>query len=153
MTCLSYALSLYYKQRTGRPNILIVAHNVFWYYFRVCKTYIPPPYFFTLTYPLDQILQITATFLGVRIAQSVKRRATGWTAPVRFPAVQDFSLLHSVQAGSGAHTASYPMGIGGSFTGGKRQGREADRSPPSSAEVKNGGAIPPLPTCLQWHSA
>jgi hypothetical protein len=27
----------------------------------------------------------------------------------------------------------------------KRQGREADHSPPSSAEVKNGGATPPLP--------
>jgi hypothetical protein len=27
----------------------------------------------------------------------------------------------------------------------KRQRREADQSPPSSAEVKNGGAIPPLP--------
>jgi hypothetical protein len=31
------------------------------------------------------------------------------------------------------------MGTGGSFPG-----READYSPPSSAEVKNGGAIPPL---------
>jgi hypothetical protein len=27
----------------------------------------------------------------------------------------------------------------------KRQGREADHSPPSSAGVKNGGAVPPLP--------
>jgi hypothetical protein len=27
----------------------------------------------------------------------------------------------------------------------KRQGHEADHSPPSSAEVKNGGALPPLP--------
>jgi hypothetical protein len=27
----------------------------------------------------------------------------------------------------------------------KRQGREADHSPPFSAEVKNGGAIPPIP--------
>jgi hypothetical protein len=27
----------------------------------------------------------------------------------------------------------------------KRMGREGDRSPPSSAEVKNGGAIPLLP--------
>jgi hypothetical protein len=30
-------------------------------------------------------------------------------------------------------------------TGAKRQGREADYSPPSSTKVKNGGAIPPLP--------
>jgi hypothetical protein len=30
----------------------------------------------------------------------------------------------------------------------KRPGREADQSPPSSSEVKNGGAIPPRPICL-----
>jgi hypothetical protein len=29
----------------------------------------------------------------------------------------DFSLLHSVQTGSGAHPASYPIGTGGSFAG------------------------------------
>jgi hypothetical protein len=34
----------------------------------------------------------------------------------------------------------------GAFSPGvKRQGDEADHSPPSSAEVKEGGAIPPLP--------
>jgi hypothetical protein len=47
-----------------------------------------------------------------------------------------FSLLHIVQTGSGAHSASYPMGIGGSFSGIKRHWREADHSPPASAEVK-----------------
>jgi hypothetical protein len=30
----------------------------------------------------------------------------------------------------------------------KQLGREADHSPPSSAKVKNGGAIPPLPLHL-----
>jgi hypothetical protein len=30
----------------------------------------------------------------------------------------------------------------------KRLGREAEQSPPSSVEVKNGGALPPLPICL-----
>jgi hypothetical protein len=41
-----------------------------------------------------------------------------------------------VQTGSGAHPASCTMGTGGSFLGGKaRPGRDADRSPPSSAEV------------------
>jgi hypothetical protein len=35
----------------------------------------------------------------------------------------------------------------------KRQGREADHSPPSSAEVKNDGAIPPHPHMSAWHSA
>jgi hypothetical protein len=32
----------------------------------------------------------------------------------------------------------------------KRKGREAGHSPPSSAEVKNGGAIPPVPNMPSW---
>jgi hypothetical protein len=49
-----------------------------------------------------------------------------------------FVLYSCVQTGSGAHPASYPMGTGGSFPGGKaRPGRDADHSPPSSSEVKN----------------
>jgi hypothetical protein len=47
-----------------------------------------------------------------------------------------FSLHHHVQNGSGAHLVSYPLGTRGSFPGVTRQGREADHSPPSSAEVK-----------------
>jgi hypothetical protein len=34
----------------------------------------------------------------------------------------------------------------------KRPGREADNSPPSSADVKNCGAIPPLHHTHSWHS-
>jgi hypothetical protein len=62
-------------------------------------------------------------------------RATG----VRFPAgAKDFSSTLCVQTGSGAHPASCTMGTGGSFPGGKaRLERDADHSPPSSAEVMN----------------
>jgi hypothetical protein len=60
---------------------------------------------------------------------------------VRSPTGADFSSSPCVQTGSGAHPAhpaSYPMGTGGSFPGGKaRPGRDVDHSPPSSAEVKN----------------
>jgi hypothetical protein len=35
----------------------------------------------------------------------------------------------------------------------KRSKREADYGPPSSAEVKNDGAIFPLPHLSSWHSA
>jgi hypothetical protein len=60
---------------------------------------------------------------------------------VRSPAgAKDFSstLIVSVQTGSGAHPASCPMGTGGPFPGDKaRPGRDADHSPPSSAEVVN----------------
>jgi hypothetical protein len=34
-----------------------------------------------------------------------------------------------------------------------RPGREADHSPPSNAEMKNGGAIPPLPHTYSWRDA
>jgi hypothetical protein len=64
---------------------------------------------------------------------SVYDRGSG----VRFPAgAGNFSLHHRVQNGSGAHRASYPRGTRGLFPGVKRPGREADHSPPSSAEVK-----------------
>jgi hypothetical protein len=38
---------------------------------------------------------------------------------VRVPLGKEFSLLHVVQTGSGVHPTSYPMGTGGSFSGGK----------------------------------
>jgi hypothetical protein len=43
-----------------------------------------------------------------------------------------------------AHPASYSMGVGGFPPGVQRPGREADHSPPSSAEVKNGRAVLPI---------
>jgi hypothetical protein len=61
-----------------------------------------------------------------------------WWSGVRVPAVAvNFSLRHNVQTGSGAHTAFCPVGTRGSFYGVKRPVREANYSPPSSAEVKN----------------
>jgi hypothetical protein len=51
--------------------------------------------------------------------------------------VSYFSLSQNIQAGSGAHPASYPMDIMNSFLGLKRPGREAVNPPPSSADVKN----------------
>jgi hypothetical protein len=55
----------------------------------------------------------------------------------RFPeGAGNFSLRHRVHTDSGAHPASYAVGTGGSFPGGNAAGREADHSPPSSAEVK-----------------
>jgi hypothetical protein len=57
---------------------------------------------------------------------------------VRSPTgAEDFSSSPCVQTGSGTHPASYPMGTGGTFPGGKAwPGRDTDHSPPSSAEVK-----------------
>jgi hypothetical protein len=57
---------------------------------------------------------------------------------VRSPTgAEDFSSSVCVQTGSETHPASYPMGTGGPFPGGKvRPGRDADHTPLSSAEVK-----------------
>jgi hypothetical protein len=73
-----------------------------------------------------------------RVALSVQCLTTDWTAGVPSPLeAEDFSSNFCVQTGSGVHPASYTVGTGGSFPGGKaRPGRDADRSPPSSAEVK-----------------
>jgi hypothetical protein len=56
---------------------------------------------------------------------------------VRSPAgAKDFSSILCVQAGSVAHPASYPMGTGVPFPGGKaRPGRDADHSPPCSTDA------------------
>jgi hypothetical protein len=70
------------------------------------------------------------------MAQQVQRRATGWTAGVRFPAEARYLFfLHFVQSPEI-----------------RRSGREADYSPPTE-EVKNNGAIPPLPHTSSWHGA
>jgi hypothetical protein len=46
----------------------------------------------------------------------------------------------------GAHPASYPVGIRGSFPGCKAAGDEADHSPPSSTEVKNAWSYTSIPS-------
>jgi hypothetical protein len=62
-------------------------------------------------------------------------RAIGVQSPA---GAKDFSSILFVQTGSGAHPASSPMGTRGPFPRGKaRPGRDADHSPPSSAEVVN----------------
>jgi hypothetical protein len=59
-----------------------------------------------------------------------------------------FSLRLRVQTDSGAHQASYPIGTETLFPG-----IEDNQSPPSSAEVKSHGIIPPLPqyVFMEWY--
>jgi hypothetical protein len=65
---------------------------------------------------------------------------------VRSPAeAKDFYCILCVKTGSGAHTASCPMGTWGPFPAGKvRLGLDADHSPPSSTEVVNEYELYPL---------
>jgi hypothetical protein len=62
-----------------------------------------------------------------------------WAIRVRSLAeAKDFSSSLYVQTGPGAHPAPYPVGTRGPSPGHKVQlERDADHSPPSSAEVKN----------------
>jgi hypothetical protein len=77
--------------------------------------------------------------VGAGLAQAVQCLTTGWTIGVRFPSgAKDFSSSLCVQTGSGVHPASCTKGTGVLSPGVKaRPGRDADHSPPSSAEVKN----------------
>jgi hypothetical protein len=56
-----------------------------------------------------------------------------------------FSLHYHVQTGSGAHSASYPKGSGGSFSGIKWPGREATTHLHLSPWLRMSGPILPLP--------
>jgi hypothetical protein len=55
--------------------------------------------------------------------------------------------MHVVDTGSEIHPASYLMGNEGAFPGGvKLSGREADHSPPTSADVKKTWIYMPTPS-------
>jgi hypothetical protein len=62
----------------------------------------------------------------------------------------DYSLLHSVRPTLRPTLPPIQWVPGALSPGVNRQGREADHSPPSSAEIKKGGVIPspPPPTRL-----
>jgi hypothetical protein len=79
--------------------------------------------------------------VGIATGYGLDDRGVGVRVSVR----SNFSLLHVVQTGSGVHPASYPIGTKDSFPGVKRPGREADHSPPTSAEV--------TPHTPSWRSA
>jgi hypothetical protein len=57
------------------------------------------------------------------------------------------------KTGSRAHSASYPMGRGTDSQRVKWAGSEADQAPPTSADVKNTGAISSLPYTSSWRGA
>jgi hypothetical protein len=66
---------------------------------------------------------------------------------------KDFSFPHSVHTSSGTHSASYEMGTRDCLLVVKRLRHEADHSPPSNVEIKNGGVIFSLPHIPPWLSS
>jgi hypothetical protein len=77
---------------------------------------------------------------------SVQCLTTEWTNGVRSPTeAEDFSSGFCIQTGSGAHPASFLMGVGGPFPGGNVQPcHNADHSPPPATEINNEQVIPPV---------
>jgi hypothetical protein len=76
----------------------------------------------------------------------------GWTARVPFPAWQDF-LFSTASRPTLGPTNPPILWVPEAISAGiKRPGREADHLPPSSAEVDDGVAIPPLPRMSSWQS-
>jgi hypothetical protein len=57
--------------------------------------------------------------VGIVLGYGLDDRGSGALFPV---GAENFSLSHRIQNGSGAHSASYPMGTRGSFPGGKAAG-------------------------------
>jgi hypothetical protein len=96
-------------------------------------------------YPLptsDIIMRFMPNLLGSRVSSDSIVSDYGLdnqAIEVRSPTgAKDFSSNLCVQTGSGAHPASCTVGIGVLSPGVKaRSGRNADHSPPSSAEVEN----------------
>jgi hypothetical protein len=116
----------------------------------------PPFFFIEFSYPplfsplssMPQLLCLSfdVYYQIIGIAQYSHGLWAGWPG-CDSQQGQIFSLLHSVQTGSGAQPASYPVGTGSYFLG-----CEADHLPPCSAKV-NVWAIPSLlPICfMAWY--
>jgi hypothetical protein len=91
-----------------------------------------PPHF-CVVYAVCVLSGSRDSSVGIATGYGLDDQGGGSSIPGR---VNKFSLLHIVQTGPGVHPTSYKMGTRGSFPGVKRQGREADQSSPTSAEVQ-----------------
>jgi hypothetical protein len=80
--------------------------------------------------------------------------ATGCGLDGRGVGGEDSSPLHVVETGSEAHTASYQMGYGGSFHGGKSgRGVKLTTRLQLVPRSRTRGSIHPLPHTSSWRSA
>jgi hypothetical protein len=70
----------------------------------------------------------------------------GLEGPGSIPGTARISLVSTESRSALGPTQAPIVWVAGALSPGvKRQGRETDHSPPSTATVKKGGAIPPLP--------
>jgi hypothetical protein len=91
------------------------------------------------------------------IAQSVQRWVTAWKIGVlgfdsrRGMGIFLFTTVSKTALGPTQPPIQWVPAV--LSLGVKRPGREADHSPPSSAEARMRGAIPPLPNTSSWRGA
>jgi hypothetical protein len=99
-----------------------------------------------------QNAQIVNDYTKFYTAQSVVWWTTGWTDQVRFPGGS--RIFSSPQRSDRLWGPPSPLSSEymDGFPGINLPGCQADHSPPSSAKVNNGGAIPPFPLMCSWHN-
>jgi hypothetical protein len=103
----------------------------------------------SLTCSATQIIPSEYQWAG--IAQSVWRQIAVWRTRVRLPAKEQDLFTLQLPDRFWGHKDLDKMDIGGApFQWVNRSGRETEYSHPSSAEVKNGRAIPPLHYTSSW---
>jgi hypothetical protein len=98
----------------------------------------------------DSIYLNNYLLLGAGIAQSVWRLTTGWTSSSPVGGKNFHFTMSRPALGPIQPPVQWVPGV---LSWGKASGLEPGHSPPSSAEFKSGGAIPPLPHTTSWHSA
>jgi hypothetical protein len=115
-TSLRFNLILYYYLRLEMRSGLSL-------HFSQIKSSSPHAYLHTPTHHVLPDLRALIIFM-----KSKNHKTRNYAVVSSSTEVQIFSLIHKVLTGSGAHPASYPMGIGSSFPEGNAAGREADHS-------------------------
>jgi hypothetical protein len=88
--------------------------------------------------------------VGIAIGYGLENGGVGVPVPV----VQEFSLLHVFQIGSGVHPTSYTIDTGSSFLGGKAAGGvKLTTHLQLLPRSRKCGSIHPLPHTPSWRSA
>jgi hypothetical protein len=91
--------------------------------------------------------------LPVHHCQSIYRQAKGWKSGVRFTRTRGFSQLTASKPALGPTQTPIQWAQGALSPGVKLPGHEAHHSPSTSADIKNGGALPALTYTYSWRCA
>jgi hypothetical protein len=134
---LRYIDSMYYWFRPeARDSCFMCGSILHWFLLK---------HFYLLCFPIHFLHGAGITHSVQRLDSGLDDRGVG----ARFPTGQDIFLFSTASKPALGPTQPPIKWV----LGEKRQGREADYTPPSSAEVKNNGAIPLLPYTSSWPGA